>query len=93
MNDTKSHLRLRDVVRHGLHLDDEATLSEQDRIARRRRRVENLILFCWGLIVLKCFVVVWLVNHFAMPFDPMWVILPTVSAAFIATSLYFWLRD
>jgi hypothetical protein len=33
------------------------------------------------------------VHHYAMPFSPMWVIAPTVTMAFVATSAYYWLRD
>lgn len=87
------HLRVRALIRHGLHLDSEAGLTEEERQSRHRRRVETLIYFCWGLIVIKCFVVVWLVNHYSMPFNPLWVIAPTVIFAFLATSLYYWLRD
>jgi hypothetical protein len=94
MNAERSpHLRVRALIRHGLHPDSEAGLSDMDRQARHRRRVETLINFCWGLIVLKCFAVVWVVNRYAMPFNPLWVIAPTVVFAFLATSLYYWLRD
>jgi hypothetical protein len=88
-----SNLRVRDLIRHGLHLDEEAGLTDEERRTRQRRRIETLIYFCWGLIVFKCFVVVWAVNYFAMPFNPMWVIAPTVTFAFVATSVYYWLRD
>ncbi|HXQ79872.1 MAG TPA: hypothetical protein VN775_01080 [Opitutaceae bacterium] len=93
MNTERSHLNVRGLIRHGLHLDDEAGLTDEERLMRHRRRVEVLIYFCWGLIVLKSFVVVWAVNHYAMPFNPMWVIAPTVTFAFVATSAYYWLRD
>ena len=88
-----SNLKVRDLIRHGLHPDAEAGLGAEERLARRRRRAEALIYFCWGLIVLKCFAVVWAVNHFAMPFNPMWVIAPTVAFAFVATAAYYALRD
>ena len=87
------HPRMRALIRHGLHLDSEAGLTDEERQQRHRRRVETLIYFCWGLIVLKCFLVVWAVNRYAMPFNPLWVIAPTVIFAFLATSLYYWLRD
>jgi len=93
MNTERSHLKVRDLIRHGLHLDAEAGLTEEERRMRHRRRVETLIYICWGLIVLKSFVVVWAVNRFAMPFNPMWVIAPTVTFAFVATAAYYWLRD
>jgi len=93
MNAGRSNLSVRDLIRLGLHLGDEAGLSEDERRMRGRRRVETLIYVCWGLIVLKTFVVIWAVHHFAMPFNPMWVIAPTVTFAFVATSIYYWLRD
>jgi len=93
MNAGRPNLKVRDLIRHGLHLDADAGLTEEERRARRRRRVETLIYVCWGLIVLKTFVVIWAVHHFSMPFNPMWVIAPTVTFAFVATATYYWLRD
>jgi|CZKI01.1.fsa_nt_gi hypothetical protein len=93
MNAEGSGPKLRDLLRRSLRLHDEAGLTDEERRMRHRRRVEVLIYFCWGLIVLKSFVVVWAVNHFAMPFNPMWVIAPTVTFAFVATAAYYWLRD
>jgi hypothetical protein len=60
---------------------------------RSRRRVETVIKVCWGIIILKTFAVTWVVHHYAMPFNPMWVVAPTVGIAFVATSLYFLLRE
>ena len=91
--DQSPHLRMRAIIRHGLHVDRDAGLTDEERTVRHRRRIETLIYVCWGLIVLKSFVVVWAVNHYAMPFNPLWVIAPTVCFAFLATSLYYWLRD
>jgi|GEM_PF-2176974 len=93
MNAGRSNLRVRDLVRHGLHLDDDASLTDEERRMLHRRRVETLIYFCWGLIVLKTFLVIWAVHHYAMPFNPMWVVGPTVTFAFVATATYYWLRD
>jgi len=87
------NLSLRSLIRRGLHLEGVEGLSEEELAMRQRRRIETLIGVCWGLIVLKTFVVVWAVHHYAMPFSPMWVIAPTVTMAFIATSAYYWLRD
>ncbi len=61
--------------------------------ARRRRRTDTLIEVCWGVIVLKTFLVIWVVHHYAMPFNPMWVVAPTVTFAFLATALYYGMRD
>ena len=59
------HMRMRALIRRGLRLDSETGLTEEERQLRHRRRIETLIFFCWGLIVLKCFVVVWVVHHYA----------------------------
>jgi hypothetical protein len=85
--------RARALIRQGLHLGADASLTDAENVARRRRRVETLIYFCWGLIVLKSFVVVWAVNHYSMPFNPLWVIGPTVTFALVATTVYYWLRE
>jgi len=93
MNAGRPNLRVRDLIRQGLHLDDGAALTEEERRLRGRRRVETLIYVCWGVIVLKMFAVIWAVHHYAMPFNPMWVVAPTVAFAFVATAAYYWLRD
>jgi len=90
-DDTPTTLRTR--ARHALHLDNPHGLSAEELSARRRARMDMVIGLCWGLIVLKTFAVVWIVNHYNMPFNPMWVVAPTVSMAFVATSLYYWIRD
>jgi hypothetical protein len=74
-------------------LAHEAEQAEEARLARRRRRVETLIYFCWGLIVIKSFGLVWLANHYDIPFNPMWVIAPTVAFALVATGAYYRFRD
>ena len=93
MSAETTNLKLRDLIRRILHLENVEGLSPEELTLRRRKRIEALIGICWGLIVLKTFVVVWAVHHYAMPFSPMWVIAPTVFMAFIATSAYYWLRD
>jgi hypothetical protein len=60
-----------------------------DHLPPRNPRVEKLILFCWILIVLKCWLVVWLVGKYHMKFDPLWVNAPTVMAALMCTGAYF----
>jgi hypothetical protein len=58
--------------------------------APRNRRLERLIWICWGLIAVKCVVVVWAVRHYAIPFSPLWVIAPTVAFAALCTAVYYW---
>jgi len=81
------------MIRRFLSLHVEEGLTAEEKLARHRWRVEKLIFLCWGLIVLKSVFVVWAVGHYAIPFNPLWVIAPTVAFALLATSLYFWLRD
>ncbi len=81
------------IFRRWLRLHGEETLTEEERLARHRWRVERLIYVCWGLIVLKSLFIVWAVGRYAIPFNPLWIIAPTIAFALLATSLYFWLRD
>jgi hypothetical protein len=58
----------------------------------RNRRVERLLIWGWVIIAVKCVVVTWLVSHYAIPFNPLWVIAPTVIFAALCTGVYYW-RD
>ncbi len=59
----------------------------------RRRHVRNVILFCWALILLKSVAVLWAVAHYHLPFNPLWVIGPTVSFAALATLVFVLWKD
>ena len=66
---------------------EEVTVKE----ARRpSRAVERLILAGWAIIIVKCFVVAWAIERFAIPVQPGWVIVPTLFMAAICTALYYW---
>lgn len=54
------------------------------------RAVERLILVAWAIIVGKCFVVAWAIDHYAIPVQPGWVVVPTLFMAAICTALYYW---
>jgi len=58
----------------------------------RNRRLEALIVLGWVLIALKSVVVVWAVRHYRIPFNPLWVIAPTVAFALLITYVY-WKRS
>jgi hypothetical protein len=58
----------------------------------RNRRLERLIVLGWIVIVLKSIVVVWAVRHYRIPFNPLWVIAPTVAFAILITWVY-WKRS
>jgi hypothetical protein len=62
------------------------------RLGRRNRHIELIFIVCWILIAVKCVFVAWAVQHYRMPFSPMWVIGPTVAFAALATAIYFF-RD
>ena len=58
----------------------------------RNRRSELLIVGGWGLIGLKCWGTFWVVQRYAMPFDPWWIVAPTIAAAAVCTWIY-WRRN
>ncbi len=62
------------------------------RPVRRSRRSELLILVGWILIALKCWGTFWVVKHYQMPFNPWWIVLPTLAAAALCTWVY-WRRN
>jgi hypothetical protein len=41
----------------------------------------------WVLILVKCALVVWAMNHWQVPFHPAWIVAPTLIFAALATSL------
>jgi hypothetical protein len=58
----------------------------------RKPWVDRLILAGWLLIVVKCFVVIWVIDHWSVPFHPYWIIVPTILMAAFGTAAYYW-RD
>lgn len=55
----------------------------------RSRRSELVLIGGWGLIIIKCLVVWWLIRVYAVPIHPGWVIFPTIGAAMVCTWLYW----
>jgi len=53
---------------------------------------EKLIVIGWFLIGLKTWGTFWLVENYAMPFNPWWIVLPTYFTAAICTWVY-WRRN
>jgi hypothetical protein len=75
--------------------DGEADFIQKTIVRERRprnRRVERLIWICWGLIAIKCTVVLWAVPRYHIPFSPYWVIAPTIAFAALCTGVYYWRR-
>ena len=62
------------------------------RVVARSRRSEWLLVAGWILIALKCWATFWAVDHWAMPFNPWWIVAPTVLAAAACTWIY-WRRN
>ena len=58
----------------------------------RNPRIERLLLICWLVILVKCFLVIWLVAKYHMTFNADWIIVPTVISALVCTAAYIW-RD
>jgi hypothetical protein len=56
----------------------------------RSRRVEQLLIVGWALIAMKSVVVVWAIHRWHVPFNPLWVIAPTVMFAALCTGIYLW---
>ena len=51
----------------------------------RSRRTQKLLLAGWLLIAVKSALIVWAVDRYHVPIDPMWVIVPTVIFAAVCT--------
>ena len=54
----------------------------------RNRRIEQWILAGWMLITVKSFAVIWAIDHWRVPVNPLWVIVPTVMMAALCTAVY-----
>lgn len=58
----------------------------------RSRRSEFWIVLGWLLIGLKTWGTFWLVDHYQMPFNAWWIVLPTYFCAVACTWIY-WRRN
>ncbi len=59
----------------------------RERIARNGW-AEKLILAGWLVIAAKNFLVIWAIDHWAVPFHPYWIILPSILMAALVTVIY-----
>ena len=57
-------------------------------IARYPRRVRWFMTIAWVLIAMKCVLVWWAMNHWNVPFHPLWVIGPTLMFAALVTAIW-----
>ncbi len=58
----------------------------------RSPRLERLLVLGWILVILKSAGVWWACRTYTVPFDPWWLIGPTLAFALLCTVLY-WRRD
>ena len=63
------------------------TVVVQDREARHPR-VERLIFVCWVLIAVKHVAIIWVCQHYPVPFHQLWINFPTWLLGALATGLY-----
>jgi hypothetical protein len=71
---------------------ERAFIPEVTEQVARNPAVERLIFAGWLLIVIKCFVILWAIKHWAVPINPYWIIMPTILMAALCTAVYCW-RD
>ena len=62
-------------------------------VAQAPRSVRWVMAIAWVLILLKCVLVYWAINHWRMPFHAMWIIGPTIAFAALATGLWLAHRE
>lgn len=55
----------------------------------RNPRAEKVMGLCWALIAVKHVLVIWAVQHYAMPFHQLWVNFPTFLLGIVATWAYY----
>jgi hypothetical protein len=58
-----------------------------------RRRTLGIIALSWVVILAKCLLVAWAIDHWRVPVHAGWVIWPTVMFAGLATLLWAGNRD
>jgi len=54
----------------------------------RNALAERLILAGWLVIVAKNLLVIWAIDHWAVPFHPYWINVPTILMAGLVTAVY-----
>jgi len=54
----------------------------------RNAWAEKLIVAGWLVIAAKCLLVIWVIDHWAVPFHPYWINVPTILMAALVTGLY-----
>ena len=78
--------------RHPAPEIDRDAFVQEVRVRRtetRSARVERVILVCWILIAVKHVLIIWVCNHYPVPFHQLWVNFPTWLLGALATGLYY----
>jgi hypothetical protein len=88
-----SAIKIHDRFFHRLPKNAYEGLTAEEIAQLRRRRVRNVILLCWAVILVKSVAVVWAVGRYHLPFNPLWVIGPTVTFAALATLVFVLWKD
>ena len=88
-----SAIKIHERFFHRVPHDPNGGLADAEIATNRRRHVRNVILFCWAVIAVKSVAVVWAVGHYNLPFNPLWVIGPTVTFAALATIIFILWKD
>lgn len=63
---------------HPIHVD----------AARYPLRMRWFLAVAWIVILAKCTVVWWAMNHWHVPIHPAWIVIPTLMLAGLATALW-----
>lgn len=63
-----------------------------ERRTPRNPQIERLLVLGWVLIAAKSGLVWWACSRYQMPFNALWVILPTIAFALLCTAVYCWRR-
>ncbi|MBS0630581.1 MAG: hypothetical protein JSS11_01605 [Verrucomicrobia bacterium] len=61
----------------------------RDGRAPKNPRVGKLLFAAWLVIAAKCWLMMWLVERYHMPFNALWVNLPTIAFGLLITVIYF----
>lgn len=57
-------------------------------LAQYPRRVRWFMGLAWLIIMVKCVFVWWAMNHWSVPFHPLWVVGPTITFAALASVIW-----
>jgi hypothetical protein len=62
-------------------------------VTRYPVRMRWFLAGAWMLILAKCVLIWWAIDHWSVPIHPAWVIVPTLLFAVLATGLWLGVHD